>query len=152
MQKPVGSFAQSPSGYGDIYPIGWGSQLLVIVQMITAWGYNAMCDARCGLPFAVFAMTCAQHPKQRRVPVSQPRIKEVATTKRLHDARALQRTNKEIRVSRRSGYNRYGCCSSAVLLLFVDVRWCNDSHLSSTLPKLMIVTSILASFSVLYSR
>jgi hypothetical protein len=29
-------------GYGDIYPIGWGSQLLVIVQLIIAWGYNAM--------------------------------------------------------------------------------------------------------------
>lgn len=30
------------AGYGDIYPIGWGSQLLVIVQMIIAWGYNAI--------------------------------------------------------------------------------------------------------------
>jgi hypothetical protein len=53
---PLWSAVQLFLGYGDIYPIGWGSQLLVIVQMIIAWGYNAMCDARCVLQMFVLAL------------------------------------------------------------------------------------------------
>jgi hypothetical protein len=29
-------------GYGDIFPIGWASQLVVTIQMICGWGFNAM--------------------------------------------------------------------------------------------------------------
>jgi hypothetical protein len=30
-------------GYGDIFPIGWASQLVVTVHMIVGWAYSAMC-------------------------------------------------------------------------------------------------------------
>ena len=35
----------SGAGYGDIFPVGWASMLLVTIQMIVGWAYSAMYSA-----------------------------------------------------------------------------------------------------------